>query len=66
MAHCHGPTKSRPEPSGRSRPDAARSRPDTVRNSTVERSERNKSHTNYAGWCYFPSIGTEIKWTEFS
>jgi len=31
----------------RSRPDAARSRPDTARNSTAERSERNKSHTNY-------------------
>ena len=31
----------------RNRPDAARSRPDTARNSTVERSERNKSHTNY-------------------
>ena len=42
-----GPTKSRPEPSGRNRPDAARSRPDTARNSTVERSERNKSHTDY-------------------
>jgi len=26
---------------------AVRSRPDTARNSTVERSERNKSHTNY-------------------
>jgi len=31
-----GPTKSRP--------DAAWSRPDTARNSTVERSERNKLH----------------------
>jgi len=31
----------------RNRPDVARSRPDTAHNSTVEHSERNKSHTNY-------------------
>jgi len=30
-----------------SRPDEARSHLDTAHNSTVERSERNKSHTNY-------------------
>jgi len=38
--------RSRPDGTVRSRPDAARSRPDTARNSTVERSERNKSQTN--------------------
>jgi len=51
--HCHRRSvllkaaRSRPDGTVRSRPDAARSRPDTARNSTVERSERNKSHTNY-------------------
>ena len=29
------------------RTGTVRSRPDTARNSAVERSERNKSHTNY-------------------
>jgi len=51
----NGPTKSRPDRAVRNRrdrtvqsyPDAARSRPDTARNLTVERSERNKSHTYY-------------------
>jgi len=42
-----GAVRNRPDGTVRSRPDAARSRPDTARNSTVERSERNKSHTNY-------------------
>jgi len=46
-AQQFGPTKSRPDGTVRSRLDAARSRPYTARNSTVERSERNKSHTNY-------------------
>jgi len=40
-----------------SRPDAARSHPDTGHNSTVERSERNKSHTNYMlNTCSVPSF----------
>jgi len=60
-----GPTKSRPEPSGRNcqdgtarrRSDAAWSHPDTARNSTVERSERNKSHSNYMlTTCSVPSF----------
>jgi len=39
---CYGPTKSRPEPSG-----SVRTEPSGARNSTVEHSERHKSHTNY-------------------
>jgi len=49
--------RNRPDGTVRSRPDAARSRPDTARNSTVERSERNKSHTNYMlTTCSVPSF----------
>jgi len=52
-----GTVRNRPDGTVRSRPDAARSRPNTARNSTVERSERNKSHTNYMlTTCSLPSF----------
>jgi len=49
--------RSHPDGTVRSHRDAARSRPDTAHNSTVERSERNKSHTNYMlTTCSVPSL----------
>ena len=52
--------RSRPEPSGRNRPEPSGRRPEPSRhrrNSAVEHSERNKSHTNYMlTTCSVPSI----------